>query len=557
MRYLLFVLLTFLAACDIAPELGSTVEPSPAPSWESEHHGMRPLYMVGMGDSLALAGHDEADLGGIIGRLVDWGLAQSPPVMLWFQGRGPVKNHIAPAANVQWNEAFGGLEIEQLEASILNRLDQAKVPTGFPTFGSSAMSIARKIDGFIWMGGANNANNPAQTAAQINAADLHALRTIRSALDPRSPDCRIFVVGGLTDWGDSAAHAKLVDVNAARAATVYDVFDAEHPTNPLVRMDWYTLAGPWNVGEWDDLVHFKAVVFDRIVNTPVTGMIAKFGPTLTAMAETGSTMGTISPAIKNAHVNHLLNKAARTPAVTHYRHVYADAGLTVPLTNVTAPGYAALAKTNNTTLYPSISSGRAQTNGVDWTYASPTGNWPTVYGWKITDNATEGLGTIIAQDTHAPVTVGTSNGPGGTPTGPLSYLAGSDSITYGSADGSGAGGAFSDFAVQSMLNLEFGAVAYTAPVTGYYSYQVGDPRGAGVIAGSRVSATQNSLWGSATGGTAVSIADLALTQQVTGTFLALHDAVSSGHLILAAPRPSTVGAGGTIFAGQLYASLTD
>lgn len=505
---------------------------------------MRPLYCVAAGDSLTQAAGDEADLGGYIGRLVDWALTQG--LNLWFQGRGPVKNHIAPAANIQWHEAFGGLEISQLEASLSNRLDQNKLPTGFPTFGTSANSIYRPIDFFIWAGGANNANNAGQTAEQINAADLSYLRTLRAALDPMSPNARIVVMGGLTDWGDAAAHTKLVAVNAARAADVYDVFDAENPTNTLIRLDWYTLAGPYNVTDWVDLVHFKAAVYDRIMNTAGTGMIAVLGPILLAAAQTDIAMGTLSTYAKNKLIDHMRNVAAYTPAATHYLHLYADAACTVPLTSGTASGYVAIAKTNNTTTWSNLAS-RIKANGAAFTFAAATGTWPDVLGWKLTDSATEGAGNVLASDSHTAVPVSVA-------TGPISYAIGAITIT--AATNVSTGG-WTDAAAAELMNLMFGATANVPRVTVYGSYWAGDPAGAGTIAGSSVAITQASTWGAAANGRAVTVADVTLTQQATGTYWAEHSAAAgAGTLLYTAPRPASVGAAGTILTGQLQTTIS-
>jgi hypothetical protein len=504
---------------------------------------MRPLYCVGIGDSITQAGHDEAQLGGWIGRLVDWGLAQSPPVMLWFQGRGPVKNHIAPTnSNVQWNEAFGGLEIGQLEASLTNRLDQNKSPTGFPTFGYSANSIYRPIDFVFFAGGANNMNNP-ETNTVTWAATLSYLRTLRTALNDRSPNARIVVFGGATDWGDSTAHTKLVAYNAGIAANVYDVFDAENPTNHLIRLDWYTLVGPYNVTDWDDLVHWKTAGYDRLMNTATTGMIAVLGPILTAAAQTDITMGTLSPQARSKLLDHDRNKTAYSPAATHYLHLYSDVGLTTPITNVTNPGYAVVSKTNNTTTWPTISgTTRIKSSGVPWTYASPSGTGNDVRGWKLTDSPTEGAGTVLASNSHAAV-------PWTVAAGAVNYDVGIIAVTANA-------GFAVDAVVQGWLNLMFGGVALSQLTTTYWQYIDGNPTAGGTPLGTRQAVTQASVWGAASNGVSVTTTDQAMTHQASGTYWAEYDASSGGNLRLYTTRPLAAGSTGAILAGQLQLVVT-
>jgi hypothetical protein len=492
---------------------------------------------------LTQAGHDEVDLGGWIGRLVDWGLAQSPVVNLWFQGRGPVKNHIAPATNVQWNEAFGGLEIAQLEASIGDRLDQNKAPTGFPTFGSSANSIYRPIDFVFWAGGANNMNNGSETNSQSWAITLSYLRTLRTALNVRSPNARIVVFGGCTDWGDAAAHTKLVGYNAGIAANVYDVVDAENPGNALIRLDWYTLVGLYNGTDWDDLVHWKAAGYDRFLNTATTGLIAVMGPILTAAAQTNINMGSLSTASKNSLLDHDKNVATHAPDATQYLHLYSDAGLTTPITSGTNPGYAVVSKTNNTTTWPTISgSTRIKASGVAWTFPTPSGTGVDVRGWKLTTSATEGAGVVRASASHAAV-------PWTAAAGPVSYDAGIITITANA-------GFATDLTVQGWLNLMFGGVAFAQNATRYWQYIDGDPTAGGTPLGTRQAVTQASVWGAASGGVSTTSADQAMTHQASGTYWAEYDASTAGNLRHYATRPLAAGSGGSILAGQLRLAVT-
>ena len=256
-------------------------------------------------------------------------------------------------------------------------------------------------------------------------------------------------------------------------------------------------------------------------------------------------MGTLSTYTKDVANNHLRNKAAaHSPAATHYLHLYSGVGATTPLAG-TGNGYAAVSKTNNTTSWPNAAS-RIKASGVAWTFPTPTGTWPNVTGWKLTDNPTEGAGNVLASDTHDPIPVSVA-------LGPLSYGIGLITITAASAV---VVGGWSDAVVHGLLNLIFGGTAYAQLTTTHGSYWAGDPRAGGTIAGGSVSLTQASVWGTSSGGMAVTATDIALAQQVTGTYWAEHDAAAGGgNLLYTAPRPATVGASGTIQAGQLQSII--
>ncbi len=259
-------------------------------------------------------------------------------------------------------------------------------------------------------------------------------------------------------------------------------------------------------------------------------------------------MGTLTTFARTSLLAHARNKAAYSAAATHYFHLKAGGAYV----SQSGTGYAPIAKTNNATNWPNAS-GRAKANGTAVTWASPTGNWGNVNEVEVTDSATPGGGNILASDTFTAVPVGNTAGAGGSDTGPFSIGVGSFTIT--AATNVSTGG-FADSVVHSLLNLMFGAAAYSAPVTTYGSYWAGDPAGAGAQAGSRVAITQATAWGTAAAGLISTSADVTLAHQGTGTYWAEHDASSGGNLLYSAPRPSTVGAGGTITAGQLQTQIT-
>jgi hypothetical protein len=273
----------------------------------------------------------------------------------------------------------------------------------------------------------------------------------------------------------------------------------------------------------------------------------KYGELFVAAFKAINPMGTLTTFARTSLLAHARNKVAYVAAATHYFHLKAGGAYV----SQSGTGYAPLSRTNNATNWPNAS-GRAKANGVALTWASPTGNWGNVDEVEVTDSATPGAGNILASDTFTAVPVGNTAGPGSSDTGPFAIGIGSLTITAPSHVGAGG---FADSVVHSLLNLMFGGAAYSAPATTYGCYFAGDPAGAGTQAGSRVAITQASTWGTAAAGLIATQADLTLAHQGTGTYWAEFDASSSGNLLYCAPRPGTVGAGGTILAGQLQTQI--
>ena len=272
----------------------------------------------------------------------------------------------------------------------------------------------------------------------------------------------------------------------------------------------------------------------------------KTGEIFVSQFRQANPMGSLSTFAKTTLVNHVRNKATYSPAATHYLHLYADAACTVPLTGGTAPSYAAVSQTNNTTTWPAPSS-RTVASGVAWNFPTPTGTWPNVAGWKLTDSATEGAGNVLAQHALvASVAVNTGTGPIGFAIGAITVVAATNVAT----------GGFVDAVVHGLLGLMFGGTAFAPLATTFGAWWAGDPAGAGAQAGSRVSLTQATTWGSASGGMAVTAASISLTQQATGTYWAEFDASVAGNLLYSAPRPASVGSTGTILAGQIQTVIT-
>ena len=249
-------------------------------------------------------------------------------------------------------------------------------------------------------------------------------------------------------------------------------------------------------------------------------------------------MGSLATYAKNKVIDHVRNVATHTPAATHYYHLYAGG---VALTGVNAPGYVVKSATNNKTTYANATA-RGVATAIALTWVSPSGTWLSPDEVRITDNATEGAGNEIGRDTFTavPVTV---------VTGPFNIAAGALTITAPS-------GGFVDTFVHGALNLMFGGTAFTQLVTTFGCWTVGDVQAGGADVGSRVSITQASKWGAASGGVAQTSGSIALTQQVTGTWWAEYDASSAGNLVFTCQRTNPLtGAAGTILAGQLLTSI--
>lgn len=255
-----------------------------------------------------------------------------------------------------------------------------------------------------------------------------------------------------------------------------------------------------------------------------------------AMASFLNGLGSLSDATRNSCVNQVRNKGNITPAANHYVHLYQNANWTTPLTSGSATGYAPASNTDDATTWPAAS-GRAKSNGVAFTFPVPGATWPAFRGWRLTDSATEGVGTVLAQGSHEPIVATVATGAWSYPAGGITFVA--------------AVGGFSDAVAHGLLDRIFGGAALSPSVTQYGSYFAGDPQGGGAQAGSRVAITQASTWGNSAGGVSVTVAPISLAQQVTGTYWAEHAASSGGSPLLSAERPTTVGAAGTIAAGQL------
>lgn len=288
---------------------------------------------------------------------------------------------------------------------------------------------------------------------------------------------------------------------------------------------------------WDEPLYEATGAFHVFVSrssATATDLGSKTPAYILAFELPEATMGTLSSYARTALVDHVRNKTAYTPAATHYCAAFV-AGV-----EVTGNAYARAANTNNTTTWPNAAS-RAKSNGVAFTFPQATGAWGVVDEIRIYDAS--GGGNELGRHTLSSTLSPTAS------TGPLT-------IPVGDIDITAAAGGVANATVHSLLDLMFGAVAYTAKVTTYGSYWAGDPQGAGSQASAaRTAITQATTWGAASAGLAVSVAAVALADEGTGTYWAEHDASTAGNLMFSKLLPGAP-SGGIIPAGGLRTSVT-
>lgn len=243
-------------------------------------------------------------------------------------------------------------------------------------------------------------------------------------------------------------------------------------------------------------------------------------------------MGSLSSFAKNTLIDHFRNKSTYSAAATHYL------GAFVAGVEVTGNGYERASATNNTTTWPNAAA-RSKSSGVAFTWPTATGTWGIIDEVRVFD-ASSGGNELARHTLVSTVTI----------TATKTLVVASGAITI-----SAPAGGLVDSVVHGLLDLMFGGTAYAQLTTTYGSYWAGDPQGAGAQAGSRVSITQASTWGAASGGRAVTTADVSITDQATGTYWAEHDAAAAGNLLCSGLLPA-IPSGGKVAAGRLLTTLT-
>ncbi len=159
-------------------------------------------------------------------------------------------------------------------------------------------------------------------------------------------------------------------------------------------------------------------------------------------------MGSLSWYAEDALLDHVFNGVAYTPASTLYLALStADplddgSGLAEPATG----GYARAA------IAFGAAASRAVVQAGAVTFPQATDAWGTITHWAIMDAST--LGNVLA---HGAFTTAFSPVAGNTP----SVADGQVQVSVAASVGAG----FTDYLVHKMLDLMFGAVAYTSPAT--------------------------------------------------------------------------------------------
>lgn len=170
-------------------------------------------------------------------------------------------------------------------------------------------------------------------------------------------------------------------------------------------------------------------------------------------------MSALSDALETSLLNHLLRATAYTPIGTVYVGLFtADPGESGVTSEATGGSYARVAVTNNTSNFPQCAATGTptKTNASIITFPTASAAWGTVTHWAIYNSAVGGADVMLS---HGPLTTSRYIASGDTP----KIAAGAVSITMTNATSGG----LTDFAKRKLLDLVFGATAYTTPTTVY------------------------------------------------------------------------------------------
>lgn len=170
-------------------------------------------------------------------------------------------------------------------------------------------------------------------------------------------------------------------------------------------------------------------------------------------------MSALSAALETSLLNHLLRATSYTPLGTVHLGLFtADPGESGIVGEVSGGSYARVAITNNTTAFPACSAtgSPVKTNGSAFVFPTASAGWGTITHWAVYDSAVGGTNVMLARGTLAtPRQFATGDTP--------RVGAGTLSITLSNSSSGG----LTDFAKRKLLDLVFGAIAYTTPATVY------------------------------------------------------------------------------------------
>lgn len=234
-------------------------------------------------------------------------------------------------------------------------------------------------------------------------------------------------------------------------------------------------------------------------------------------------MGTLSTELRNRLINHALGVATYTPPATISLAAFV-AGV-----EVSGNGYTRLVVANNGTTWSAAAS-RLKTNAIRLEFAAATGAWGSV-------DEIRGYNTSTGEEMFADALASAI----AVPSGNALVLA------AGAIDIVAASGGLTNTYMHSLLNLAFGATAYTAETSLRIAYFNGDPQVAGVETSgtgyARAAPNNNgTTWAAAASGYARNQIAFSLgtagADWTAATYLAIFNAAGSG-LMLSAPLPET------------------
>jgi hypothetical protein len=232
-------------------------------------------------------------------------------------------------------------------------------------------------------------------------------------------------------------------------------------------------------------------------------------------------MGTVSAPLRNRLIDHMLGVAAYTPPANIQLAAFV-AGV-----EVSGNGYTRLVVANNGTTWAAAAS-RLKTNAIRLAFATASGSWGAVDEIRGYNAST---GEEMFADALASAQAVTADKI-------LVLVPGAVDITAGA-------GSLTNTYAHALLNLAFGATAYTAEASLQAAYFNGDPQGAGVETSGtgyarHVATSNGTTWSAASSGYARNLVPFSLgtaaANWTAATYLALFNAAGSA-LVLSAALP--------------------
>lgn len=173
-------------------------------------------------------------------------------------------------------------------------------------------------------------------------------------------------------------------------------------------------------------------------------------------------MSALSDALETSLLNHLLRATAYTPLGTlHVGLFLTDPGESGVTGEVSGGSYARVAVTNNATNF-GLATSAGKTNATDIVFPEASAAWGTPKFWAVYDSA---VGVTDVMLIHGPLLSPRYIAIGDTP----KIAAGAMNVSFSSSTGIG----LTDYAKTKLLDLVFGAYAFTTPATVYAAVGLG------------------------------------------------------------------------------------